>query len=152
DYRPGDRGILLAHGDQSGGYVFYVEEGRLHLYYHAFGLERRLAGGPLAPRPREIGLDPTAPGPNLWHCRLSADGRAADPAAAPRMLSSSSPLEALHVGLNRRSPVSWELHERHGTFPYTGALRSVTYTPSAVAPDRGPQLVAQLREAGLRYE
>src|SRR5207244_4484206 len=45
DYRPGDQGVLVAHGDLGGGYVVYIEDGELHLYYHAFWQERRLRGG-----------------------------------------------------------------------------------------------------------
>jgi hypothetical protein len=38
------------------------------------------------------------------------------------------------LGIDRRSPVAWPLHERHGSFRYTGALESVTYVPGAPAP------------------
>ncbi len=45
------------------------------------------------------------------------------------MLFGIAPFEGIDVGIDRRSPVSWEIYERFGPFPYTGALHSVTYTP-----------------------
>lgn len=51
-----------------------------------------------------------------------------------------------------RSPVSWALAQRHGTFSYTGALRSVTFTPGELAPDAGSRFLDVLREVGMRYE
>jgi arylsulfatase len=42
--------------------------------------------------------------------------------------------EGLDVGLDRRGPVLWTLHERHGAFPYSGAIQDLTITPGAKAP------------------
>jgi len=42
--------------------------------------------------------------------------------------------EGLDIGLDRRGPVLWSLHERHGAFPYTGAIVDVTITPGQRAP------------------
>ena len=44
------------------------------------------------------------------------------------------PYEGLDVGIDRRSPVFWELSEKHGAFPYAGQIDSVTVTPGAKAP------------------
>ncbi len=33
------------------------------------------------------------------------------------------------MGVNRGGPISWPLHTRHRTFPYTGRFESVLYTP-----------------------
>ncbi|MDZ7684486.1 MAG: arylsulfatase [Gammaproteobacteria bacterium] len=35
-YRPGDEGVLVAQGDQGGGYLVYVEDGHLH-FCHNYG-------------------------------------------------------------------------------------------------------------------
>jgi hypothetical protein len=56
------------------------------------------------------------------------------------MLLWIAPLQGIDIGLDRRSPVSWPLYERHGSFPYTGSLASVTYLPGEPAP-YDPQLV-----------
>jgi len=39
--------------------------------------------------------------------------------------------EGLDVGLDRRGPVLRSLYERHGAFPYTGAIRDVRINPLA---------------------
>jgi arylsulfatase len=44
------------------------------------------------------------------------------------------------------------VHERHGTYPWTGQLAAVTYTPGDRAPDAGTNFIELLREMGLRYE
>jgi arylsulfatase len=56
------------------------------------------------------------------------------------MLLWIAPLQGIDIGLDRRSPVSWPLYERHGSFPYTGKLTSVTYLPGEPA-SYDPQLV-----------
>ena len=62
------------------------------------------------------------------------------------------PLEGIDVGVDRRSPVSWAVYEREGTFAYTGELSSVTYTPGEHAPDAPASTVDELIETALRYE
>jgi len=63
-----------------------------------------------------------------------------------------APFEGISVGIDPRSPVSWDLYERFGPFPYTGTLAAVTYTPGEPAPDAPVHLVGMLRELGARYE
>ena len=68
------------------------------------------------------------------------------------MLGAMAPFEGIDVGIDRRSPVSWALAERKGTFPFTGGLPAVTYTPGEPAPDAGSRFIDLLREIGMRYE
>jgi hypothetical protein len=56
------------------------------------------------------------------------------------MLLWIAPLQGIDIGLDRRSPVSWPVYERHGSFRYTGNLASVTYFPGEPAA-YDPQLV-----------
>ena len=50
EHRSGDRGYLLAHGDQGGGYGVYVDGDAVH-YVHNDGRSttRTLSGGALGP-------------------------------------------------------------------------------------------------------
>ncbi|MFI5663801.1 hypothetical protein [Streptomyces sp. NPDC051684] len=48
--------------------------------------------------------------------------------------------------------MSWPLHERHGVFRCTGALRSVTYEPGAPGPDSGQAVARAQREAAAAFE
>ncbi len=41
-----------------------------------------------------------------------------------------APFQGISAGIDRKSPVSWPLFERHRSFRYGGTLRSVTYTPA----------------------
>jgi arylsulfatase len=153
DFSPGDRGILVAHGDQGGGYSLYVDGDRLYHAHNAHGSLELVDGGPLEPGAREIELRLTAAGGQRWDAVLAVDGveRAAREGLA--MLSYIAPFEGIDVGIDRRSPVAWDVYEREGPFPYTGTIRSVTYTPGEYAPDATQPRAARLREeALLRYE
>jgi arylsulfatase len=68
------------------------------------------------------------------------------------MLGAMAPFEGIDVGVDRRSPVSWDLYERKGVFAWSGRLHAVTYTPGEPAPDAGTRFLDLLREMGLRYE
>ena len=67
-------------------------------------------------------------------------------------LAAMAPFQGIDVGIDRRSPVCWEIFEQHRTFPYTGALHKVTYTPGELAPDAGARWLDALRDAGTRFE
>jgi arylsulfatase len=43
--------------------------------------------------------------------------------------------EGLDIGLDRRAPVSWDVYQKYGSFPYTGTIHGVTIEPGARAPD-----------------
>jgi arylsulfatase len=153
DYRPGEQGILVSHGSQAGGYAVYIENGELHYFFQTYGWQRALAGGQVPAGAREIVLDVNAPGGNKWDVRLFIDGREVARADGFPMLGLFvSVVGGIDVGIDRRSPVCWDLYERHGTFAYSGALESVTYTPGVFAPDAGAQHLAELRQVGLKFE
>ncbi|MGH9138834.1 MAG: arylsulfatase [Acidimicrobiales bacterium] len=145
-------GVLVAHGDQGGGYVVYVEGGALRLAHNAFGVMTELDGGPLAAGRRTVELAVTAPGGFVWDVELRVDGTPVAEAGGLPMLMGMAPFEGIDIGIDRRSPVSWALYERHGPFPYRGTLHSVTYTPGELAPDAGPRMLDLLRDIGRVYE
>jgi arylsulfatase len=39
------------------------------------------------------------------------------------------PFEGFDVGIDRRAPVSWQIYEQHGAFPYQGEIREVWIEP-----------------------
>ena len=62
-------------------------------------------------------------------------------------------LRAIDIGIDRISPVSWDLYERHGNFCYTGTLHTVTLTPGPPVPGRDPeQLRQQLLEEARKLD
>jgi arylsulfatase len=128
----------------------YVDGGELWwLHNDGKGAVRRLAGGPAG---AEMAAVVTAPGGFTWDVTLVVDGgeRASD--TGFRMLFPMSPFEGIDVGLDRRSPVSWEIYENDGCFPFTGLLRSVRYEPGEPAPDSAWRWIETLREMGARFE
>ncbi|MGH9186117.1 MAG: arylsulfatase [Acidimicrobiales bacterium] len=155
-YTPGDHGILVAHGDQGGGYAVYVEPGddggELVYVHNGYGVMRELRAGPVPSNTTEITLSVEAPGEQKWNVALAVAGKEVGRSDGLPLLGFMAPFEGIDVGIDRRSPVSWEIYERHGPFRWTGALHSVSYTPGELAPDAGGRWLEVLREMGLTYE
>jgi len=88
----GWRGVLVAHGDQGGGYVLYVEDGELTYVHNEYGCERFVRAGPVPDGARELVVELVAPGGWVWDLRLLVDDEErASPTAAVSMLWLTSP-------------------------------------------------------------
>jgi arylsulfatase len=150
---PGDKGVLVSHGDQGGGYALYVaDDGRLRLAYNEYGELHDADAGPLSSGAHAIEVTATALPGIRWSFDIAVDGVPTGRLDSVHQLIGMAPFQGISVGIDRKSPVSWPLHERHGVFRYTGDLASVTYTPGDPAP-YDPQLIAKtLREAAAAYE
>ena len=154
DFAAGDRGTLVSHGDQGGGYGLNVVDDDELVWIHndGRGHVQRLSGGRLSPGAKEVGASVAAPGRNTWRVVLRVDGRDVSEVEEVPVLFPMAPFQGIDVGIDRKSPVSWEIYEGHGPFPFTGDLRSVTYTPGEPAPDSPAEMVEVLREMGRRFE
>ncbi|MCB0993971.1 MAG: hypothetical protein KDB21_02690, partial [Acidimicrobiales bacterium] len=152
DWQPGDAGILVAHGDQGGGYALYVEDDHLWYVHNGYGTMTEVDCGALAPGASEIVAAFTAHGQLRWELTVSVDGRQVGHVEDLVVLMAMAPFEGIDVGIDRRSPVSWRVYERHGCFPYTGSLGAVTVSPGDYAPDAGVQFLEMLKEMGARFE
>ncbi len=149
----GDAGILVAHGDQGGGYSLYLDTtGELVAAHNGYGLEREVRGPVVAPGEHDLGLHIRCPGGDRWDLSLSVDGVPVAAGEDFRLLMAMAPFEGIDVGLDRRSPVCWAVYERHGPFPFTGDLRSVAYTPGSPAPDSPNDLMEFLRDWGRSFQ
>ena len=152
-FRSGDRGVLVAHGDQGGGYSLHVDDGDELIFTHnGYGTMTSVSAGPLADGAAHVQLEVAAPGGWSWDVTVSVDGETRATSNGLVMLGAMAPFCGIDVGIDRRSPVSWSRWERHGPDPYTGSLAAVTYTPGESAPDAGDRFVDLLREIGLKYE
>ncbi len=87
-----------------------------------------------------------------WQFEVQVGDVAAVDAGERPMLFGMSPFEGIDVGVDRRSPVSWPLFERHGSFPFDGVIRSVRYVPGAEAPDGPAAMRDVLRQIGVAFE
>jgi arylsulfatase len=153
DHHTGDEGVLCAHGDQGSGYVLYVLDGRLVLAHNdGRGHMTHVDAGTLPDGTRRVTAEFSAPGDRRWDVRLAVDGETRATQTGLPMLFGIAPFEGISVGIDPRSPVSWDLYRRFGPFPYSGSLAAVTYAPGEPAPDAPVHLVGMLRELGARYE
>lgn len=149
----GDAGVLVAHGDQGGGYSMYIDEtGELVAAHNGYGIERELRGPVVPSGDHELELRITCPGQDLWDFALAIDGQEVASDTGFRLLMAMAPFQGIDVGLDRRSPVSWSLHQRHGTFTFSGLLHHVTYQPGAPAPDSPENFLELLRDWGRSFE
>ncbi len=151
-YRRGDEGILVAHGGQEAGYVLYVEDECLHFLQNQFGEPRPLPPIPLGGSSTEVVLDVHAPGGGAWGVEVAVDGEQAASGDGFVQFAGFLPFEGIDVGVDRRSPVSWELYQRHGCFRFTGALHAVTYEPGPLAPDAEQRRIDEARRIGIGLE
>ncbi|MVA75867.1 sulfatase-like hydrolase/transferase [Auraticoccus sp. F435] len=151
--RPGDRGVLVAHGDQGGGYLLAVDplpDGRpaAVLVLNAYGRVHRT--GPLAlqlgPQRLLLRFEPL-PG-FRWRLRLAAGGAEAELGDVPQLLG-MAPFTGISVGADRGGPVEWERHLSRRHDPFTGVLHAVTYTPGRPSPE-DPRELARLWLEGAR--
>jgi arylsulfatase len=146
--------MLLAHGDQGGGYAVYVDAGHVHVVHNGgHGQLARLDGGPLTRgADRQIVLRIDAPGQWRWRVSLDVDGNERGRLDDVPMPFPMAPFEGIDVGIDRRSPVDWQLYEREGPFPFTGRLQWVRYEPGERAPDAPARFLSMLKEIGARFE
>jgi arylsulfatase len=128
-----DQGVVWAIGEQIGGMVLYVEDGRLRLCYNGYGEFSELPPVALAPGEVEGTLEYEALGGRQGRGRILLDGVAKTPwqPLSPTLMVGFH--EGLDVGLDRRAPVSWEVFQKHGTFRYTGTIKGVTIEPGSRA-------------------
>jgi arylsulfatase len=152
-HEAGDRGVLVSHGDQGGGYVVYVDGDRAHLVLNdGYGRMTRLDGGPVPPGEHTVVVRIEAPGGWRWNLSIGVDGGEAARVDDLRMLFPMAPFEGISVGTERRSPVDWDLFQREGPFPYNGTLHHVRYEPGDPAPDAPSTFVELAKQLGSRYE
>ncbi|NKY86813.1 arylsulfatase [Nocardia veterana] len=142
-YRTGDEGVLVAHGDPQGGYLLYVENGRIVFGFNSFGRYTEVSA-PLPVGVREITLNATVRPHLRWDFTLTLDGTPAATLPDQVQLVGMAPWTGISVGVDARGPVAWDLRQRRGLFRYTGALRAVTYSPG---PLRVPEKVTRALES-----
>ena len=91
------------------------------------------------------------PEPDTWAVTLLSGSEELTTGSmpAPRGMT---PFQGIDVGADRRSPVSWDLYKRHGTFPFTGTLHTVRYEPAARSRDALEALIREAIAVGAALE
>ena len=153
DFAPGDRGVLFAHGGKSGGYSMSVDGDELTYVHNHSGETTELPLGAVEAGRQRVVLEVTArEGGTHVDVSVLVRGRVRGKADALPMPMGMAMFQGIDVGADRGSPVSWARFDAEGTFPYTGTLHSVTWTPGDPAPGTGPETLARLREIGMAFE
>ena len=147
-----DDGVLVAHGDQGGGYSLAIDDGRLVHSHNGYGEMTLVDCGPVEPGRHTITLDVADVGDVTWEPRVLVDAVEVGAAGPVPRLMAMAPFEGIDIGIDRRSPVNWDLYERKGPARFTGTIHRVTYTPGELAPDNGGQYLQMLKELGTKYE
>jgi arylsulfatase len=148
----GDEGVLVAHGDPHGGYVLYVEDGRIVFAVNSYGRVAHTSA-PLGADVVGVQVRAEATESVRWNFTVTLTdtaGVTTDVATLDDQfqLVGMAPWTGISVGVDARGPVVWDLRERRGTFRFTGRLRSVTYIPGPVrVPEPVIQEVEELAEA-----
>jgi arylsulfatase A-like enzyme len=140
-------GTLVAHGDQGGGYALSISAGRLVLDHNDGRGHVRTIGGGIA-QPATVEAVFTAPGGGTWSVALLADGVEVAAGTGLTLLFPMAPFQGIDVGLDSKSPVVWG----RGSFPYTGQISQVRYTPGDLAPDSPVAMLDFLRQLGQSFE
>ncbi|MBM9465597.1 arylsulfatase [Aeromicrobium sp. YIM 150415] len=139
-------GVLVSHGEQSGGYLLAIEEGRVRLYINDYGREDVITGREV-PSTSPLLLEVETTPQRRWTMSVVAGGEHLLDADDLPAFKGFLPFDGIDVGICRRSPVSWDLYRRRGTFPFTGELVSVTYEPGELTEaDRLERIEAARRQ------
>ncbi|MGC4933412.1 arylsulfatase [Gordonia sp. DT30] len=152
EWTPDDAGVLVAHGDQQGGYVLYIEDGVAHVVFNSYGRIVRTSAE--VPRGTDrLTLRAVATPQVRWDLTLEArtdDGQSEVIAKLDNQfqLIGMAPWTGISVGVDARGPVDAQLRARRGTFRFGRALRAVTYRPGAV---RVPESVRREIEESAEY-
>ncbi len=120
----GAEGVLIAHGDATCGYSFYVRDGRLVHDMNVGGAHVVVRSDrPVPPGRHVLGLRMERDGARRI-ATLTIDGASAGSVATELGFTSFISWSGLDVGRDRGSPVS----DYAAPFPFTGTLHRVTVT------------------------
>jgi arylsulfatase len=153
DHSPGSAGVLLAHGDQGGGYSLEIRDDTVwYIHNSGDGRMTRQSFGGIDAGHHAIRLRKHALPKKTWVVTCDVDGQDRPGQVDVSSLGPMSPFTGIDVGIDRISPIDWERFQAHGTFAYTGQLNWVRYEPGAYGPEAPTQYAAMLREMGARFE
>ncbi|UUT36168.1 hypothetical protein [Microbacterium elymi] len=131
-------GVLVAHGDQGGGYLLWAEAGVLHLGYNAYGDLRRTQTAVPASVGRIIARF-EALRELAWRVEIEVDGAPAMVLDRVAMLVGMAPFTGISVGRDAGGPVDWEACTS-GTAPSSIAAHCST---CGTSPARRPPTTAR---------
>jgi arylsulfatase len=150
---PDDRGVLVSHGDQGGGYAVWIDEAAVWFVHNdGHGSTIRHRFGPIDAGHRTVVVTMAAPGGNRWLASCAVDDSPVGDPVDVAMLWPMAPFQGISVGRSPGSPVDWQRARTDGTFACTGTIHWVRYEPGALAPEAPSNFTDLLKEMGSKYE
>jgi arylsulfatase len=147
------RGVLVAHGDQGGGYAVEMDDAQLWFVHNdGHGTTTRASAGVVRAGRHLIAVTLAAPGGGRWQVSITVDGEQQMTDLERTMLWPMAPFSGIDIGIDRGSPVDWKRYIANGAFAFTGNVHSLRYEPGELAPDAGARFVDLARDIGARYE
>ncbi|MCW2288259.1 arylsulfatase [Leucobacter luti] len=139
-------GVVVAHGDQGGGYLLAIDAGAPLLSYNAYGDMHRVRGIALTHGHHQCELRFTEIDGMRWRVVLSSgDAVLAELPEVP-MLLGMAPFTGISVGYDYGGPVDWDLHAQHRSYRFTGGtIERVRYVPGARSP-HDPVVLREITE------
>ncbi|MGK0740630.1 arylsulfatase [Leucobacter sp. Z1108] len=132
EIEPVPAGVLVAHGDQGGGYLIAIDGGAPLLSYNAYGDMHRVRGSELTPGLHKLLLRVEETEGLRVRLILEVDGRVDAELEPVPMLLGMAPFTGISVGYDYGGPVDWDLYERHRSYRLSGGrIVSVNYVPGA---------------------
>lgn len=128
----GATGVIVAHGDQGGGYLVAVEDERILLSYNAYGAMHRARSAVVSVGSHRMVLSVEEGRDLRWTLTLRLDGAPIAEVPDVPMLLGMAPFTGISVGYDYGGPVDWEVYERHGAFAFRhGTIERLRYVPGA---------------------
>jgi arylsulfatase A-like enzyme len=152
DFKPGDRGTLVAHGQQGGGYSVYIDNDEVLYLHNGYGVTTVISGGAIVAGCHQIVISATARSAVELDVAILVDSERRGEKRGLAMLIGQALSQGIDIGKDSRSPVCWERFVSDGVFAFTGKLKSVTYKPGPHAPGLGPERLKQLRQLAERFD
>jgi arylsulfatase len=146
-------GVLVAHGDQGGGYAVECRGSRL-LFVHndGHGTTTLADFGTVFAGRHQIDVTLGAPGGGRWVVSIAVDGHRCGDDIERQMLWPMAPFTGIDIGVDSKSPVDWARSLEQGSFRFNGTVHSVRYAPGEYSPDAGARFVELTKQIGSRYE
>ena len=148
-----DRGVLMSHGDQGGGYAIEIDDSALrYVHNDGHGRTTRHVWGPIASGDHQVVITVHTPGGGRWIVSCAVDGVEVGDACDVPLLWPMAPFQGMSVGRSPGSPVDWDRFQADGSFRYTGRIGWVRIEPGDPSPEAPERFTDLLREMGSKFE
>lgn len=146
----GAAGVIMAHGDQGGGYALMIDEGAWVIAYNAYGQMHHDRGSDVQlGRQRVLWVFTERPGLR-WDVHITVGGTEAARIDGVAMILGMAPFTGISVGYDHGSPVDWGIYERHGCYRLSGATISKLQVVPGPVSQHDPTVLRQISDTAAQ--